>query len=93
MIKVQAINNEYMWLDEKDVVMVGPRMDRGLRELGVSVLYLRGLPPLPVKEIVDELAKRVEEGIKYGTAPEGEAGSGSADGHSGGGTESRLVVP
>ena len=80
MIKVTAINNEDMWVDEREVVMVGPLMDRGLRQLGRAVLYLKGLPLLPCKETVDELAERVEKGIKYGGSQEGSEGSDDSNG-------------
>lgn len=93
MIKVTAINGEDMWLDEKIVRMVGPLMDRGLRQLGRAVLYSEGLPPLPVKESVDDIAVRVEKGIKHGIFSEGEGDTGVADGSTAGGQESRLVVP
>ena len=92
MIKVTAINNEQMWIDERRVVMVGPLMDRGLRQLGRAVLYFDGLPPLPCKESVDELAERVEGGKKYGNVAEDSGVSDGADERAAGGTEARLVV-
>jgi hypothetical protein len=92
MIKVEAINNESMWVDEKRVVMVGPLMDRGLRQLGRAVLYFDGLPPLPVKETIDELAERVEKGTKRGNTAEDPGVSDGADERAAGGAESRLVV-
>jgi len=92
MIKILAINNEHMWVDERRVLMVGPLMDRGLRELGRAVLYFDGLPPLPCRETMDELAERVERGIKHGSLVEDQSGSVSPDGRPAGGSGSGLVV-
>ena len=92
MIRVTAINNEDMWIDEKEVVMVGPLMDRGLRQLGRAVLYIVGLPPLPIKESVDDAAARVSEGITYAVVAEDSSDSDSGDGRSSGREEPRLVV-
>lgn len=93
MIRVEAVNNEHMWIDEKRVIMVGPLMDRGVRQLGRAVLYFDELPPLPCKETVDELAERVEGGVKHGILAEGETGSGDHSGRDDSGTGSQLVVP
>lgn len=92
MIQVTAINNEKMWLDPGVVLMIGPLMDRGLPQLNRSVLYLEGLPPLPIKETRDEIARRIEEGIRYELAPEGESGADGGDERPAGGEKSRLVV-
>lgn len=92
MIKVEAINNEFLWVDEKRVVMVGPLMDRGLRQLGRAVLYMDGLPPLPVKETLDDMAERVEKGVKHGVVAEGSGGTDGGDERAVGREESRLVV-
>lgn len=92
LIRVTAINNESMWVDTDCVRMVGPLMDRGLRQLGRAVLYMEGLPPLPCKESVDDLADRVEKGTAHGFYSEGETHSGGADGSADGGAEARLVV-
>jgi len=92
MIKVEAINNESMWVDERRVIMVGPLMDRGIRQLGCAVLYFEGLPPLPCKETVDDLSQRVIKGVQYGYPVEDSGSPIRVDGPADGGQEARLVV-
>ena len=92
MIKVEATNNEDMWIDETRVGLVGPLMDRGLRQLGRAVLYMEGFPPLPVKETVDELATRVANSVRFPNVVEDSSGADGADEPAYQGTGSRLVV-
>jgi hypothetical protein len=91
-IKVEAANNEDMWIDETRVGLVGPLMDRGLRQLGRAVLYMEGFPPLPVKETVDELATRVANNVRYPNVVEDSSGADSANQPASEGPRSRLVV-
>lgn len=93
MIQVTAINNEKMWVREERVMMVGPLMDRGVRALGRAVLYFDGLPPLPCKETVDELADRVLKGIIYEVGSNSAEGSGDSDGRTADRPEEGLVGP
>ena len=79
MIKVEAANNEDMWIDETRVGLVGPLMDRGLRQLGRAVLYMEGFPPLPVKETVEEIALRVANNVRYPNVVEGSSGANGVD--------------
>lgn len=93
-VEVVAINNEKMVVLAENVVMVGPLMDRGVAMLGRSVLYIEGLPPLPIKEtrrdVSARLGWRVINCVDMGD--EGSAGSGGADGSADGGSGSGLVV-
>jgi hypothetical protein len=93
-VEVVAINGEKMILPVSEVRMIGPLMDRGMAMLGRSVLYLEGLPPLPVKELRRDIAARlgweVSESVDMGD--EGALDSRGADGSSDGGSEAGLVV-
>ena len=93
-VEVVAINNEKMIVPASEVRMIGPLMDRGVAMLGRSVLYMEGLPPLPIKELRRDIAARlgweVSESVDMGD--EGSLDPWGADGSADGGSEARLVV-
>lgn len=91
-LEVIAINNEKMYLPVDQIRMVGPLMDRGLSMLSRAVIYVDGLPPLPVKESRRELVARIGWEVTDVVANEGSDGSDSADERPAVGEEPGTVV-
>ena len=93
-VEVVAINNEKMIVPVTEVRMIGPLMDRGVAMLGRSVLYMEGLPPLPIKELRRDIAARlgweVSESVDMGD--ESALDPRGSDGSTPAGQEARLVV-
>lgn len=84
-VEVVAINNEKMVVPVDQVRMVGPLMDRGIAMLGRSVLYMDGLPPLPIKETRQEITGRL--GWEVNSVADDQEGTGDSDGRSDSGAE------